>query len=171
MTFSIFYTNRFSTSLTGLWVCSNERAPTTPLQQSIRGIIESPPFYLGVRACAHSKIHGFIYLCRLFALFVTCSVVSFCCFFLLGLITNIFDLQHSCARCYFFLTKGIPSHLAIDSVTHIHTHQKFGYANPSWNSCCTHDTIPHRCRHLFWTFLSSFFFFFFLAPFFPSRFF
>ena len=57
--FSIFlYTNQFLTSLAGFWVCSNEWTPTTPLQQSIRGIIESPSFNIGVRACAHSKILG-----------------------------------------------------------------------------------------------------------------
>jgi len=69
----------------------------------------------------------------------SCSVVSFCCSFLLGL-SNILTFNTPSARCYYFflLTKGIPSHLAIDSLTH----QKFGYAKPSWNSCCTHDISP-----------------------------
>jgi len=57
-----------------------------------------------VRACAHSKILGFIYLCRLFALFVTCSVVSFCCSFLLGLSQTFLTFNTPCARCYFFFS-------------------------------------------------------------------
>jgi len=115
-----------------------------------------------VRACAHSKILGFIYLCRLFALFVTCSVVSFCCSFLLGLSQTFLTFNTPCARCYFFfLTKGIPSHLAIDSLTNTHTHQK--NAKPSWNSCCTTYPLSHRCRHLLdYSFIFFIFFLFWL---------
>ena len=178
MMFLIFCTDQFSTSLAGLWVCSNERAPSTPLQQSIRGIIDFPPIYLGVRACAHSKIPGFIYLCRLFC---TLRHHLLCCFFLLLFLTwtfkhfdlepNIFD---SCARCccccffFFFVSKGIPSWQSIPSHTHSLTHtQKIGYAKPSWNSCCTHDIPSPIVVAIFWTILLIFFFFFLLSPFPP----
>ena len=124
-------------------------------------------------ACAHLKILGFIYICLLFAL--TCSVVSFCCSFLLGLIT-IFDLQHSlCSMLFFFSHKkeypptwqSIPStHIPKNSVTKKKTILEF--------LLHTRHTIPIVVA-IFWTYLSSFFLFCFwllsLFLFFPSRFF
>ena len=66
---------------------------------------------------------GSLYLCRLFALFVILALL-----FLSVALSYLdfhkhFDLQHSmCSMLlFFFLTKGIPSHLAIDSLTHSHT--------------------------------------------------
>ena len=169
----IFCTDQFSTSLAGLWVCSNERAPTTPLQQSIRGIIEFPHL-LSWRACVRALEDPWVHIpLSLFALIViTCSVVSFCCSFLLGL--NILTFNTPCARCYYFFShKRNTSHLAIDSLTRTHS-QKFGYAKPSWNSCCT-TYPPPSLSPSFGLFFSSFSFFF-LAPvsillISPSRFF
>jgi hypothetical protein len=170
----IFCTDQFSTSLAGLWVCSNERAPTTPLQQSIRGIIELPPYYPGVRACTHSMVPGFIYLSFVCTLCHHLLCRFFLLLFLTWTFTNILTFNTPCAGCYFFfLTKGIPSHLAIDSLTH--TPQKFGYAKPSWNSCCTHDIPSTLLSPSFGLFFSHLFPFFFGSRFypliFPSRFF
>jgi len=95
----------------------------------------------------HSKILGFIYLCHLFALFViTCSVVSFnVALSYLDLSQTFLTFNTPCARCYFFFSQKeySPTWQSIPSHTHTHTHtkKKFGYAKPSWNSCCTHD-IP-----------------------------
>ena len=108
MMFSILRTDQF-TSLAGLWVCSNERAPTTPLQQSIRGIIESPPFLswrARVRALEDPWVHIHLsFVCTL------CHLL--CCFFLLLFLTwtfaNIFELHHSmCSMLFFFSQKEYP---------------------------------------------------------------
>ena len=106
MIFSIFCTDQFLTSLAGLWVCSNERAPTTPLQQSIRGIIESP------LACALARtrrslgsynsvvcLHSLSSLALLF-LSVALSYLDFRKHFWSSTL-HVLD-------AIFFLTKGIP---------------------------------------------------------------
>lgn len=164
----IFCTDQFSTSLAGLWVCSNERAPTTPLQQSIRGIIEFPHL-LSWRACVRALEDPWVHIpLSLFALIViTCSVVSFCCSFLLGL--NILTFNTPCARCYYFFShKRNTSHLAIDSLTHTHTLPKIRLCKTILEFLL-HDIPSPIVVAIFWTILLIFFFFFWL-PFLSSLF-
>ena len=146
----IFCTDQFSTSFSGLWVCSNERAPTTPLQQSIRGIIESLPHHIlaCMRACTR-RSPGFIYICRLFALFVvTCSVVSFCCSFLLGL-SNILTFNTPCARCYYFFSHKRNTLPLGNRLLHTHSHTPKIRLRITILEFLLHTTYPpHRCRHL-----------------------
>lgn len=97
----------------------------------------------------------------------------FCCSFLLGLITNIFESSTlPCARCYIFFSQKEypPTWQSIPS----HTHTKNSVTkNPSWNSCCTHDIPSQLLSPSFGLYFSSFFLFFFgsVIFFFPSRFF
>ena len=96
-----------------------------------------------------------------------------CCFFLLLFLTwtfaNIFELHHSmCSMLFFFLTKGIPSHLAIDSLTQTHTYHTKNTVTQNHLGILAAQP-PNRCRHLldyFFIFISSFFLALFLLPFF-----
>jgi len=129
-----------------------------------------------VRACAHSKILGFIYVCRLFALFViTCSVVSFCCSFLLGLSQSFLIFITPCARCYFFFSQKEypPTWQSIPSHKHTRTTPKIRLLKTILEFLLHNTTYPpHRCRHLLdYSFIFiSFFFGSVPIPFF-SRFF
>ena len=95
-----------------------------------------------------------------------------CCFFLLLFLTwtfKHFDLQHSlCSMLLFFFSKGIPSHLAIDSLTHTQTHtQKFGYRQNHLGILAAHD-IPPSLSPSFGLFFHLFLFLaLFLSFFFP----
>ena len=96
-----------------------------------------------------------------------------CCFFLLLFLTwtfKHFDLQHSlCSMLLFFFSKGIPSHLAIDSLTHTHRHTpKNSVTDKTILEFLLHTTYPHRCRHLLdYSFIFFFFWLCFYLFFFP----
>lgn len=132
---------------------------------------------LSWRACvvAHSKIPGFIYLCRLFALFViTCSVVSFCCSFLLGL-SNILTFSTPSARCYIFFSHKRNTLPPGNRFRHTHTHTPKNRLRKTILEFLLHTrhTLPIVVA-IFGLFFSHLFLFFlalFLPPFFPSRFF
>ena len=161
MIFSIFCTDQFLTSLAGLWVCSNERAPTTPLQQSIRGIIESP------LACALARtrrslgsynsvvcLHSLSSLALLF-LSVALSYLDFRKHFWSSTL-HVLD-------AIFFLTKGIPpTWQSIPSYKHTKntvTQNHLGIL------AAQHDIPSPSLSPSFGLFFHLYLFFFFLALF------
>jgi hypothetical protein len=165
-----FCTDHFSTSLAGLWVCSNERAPSTPLQQSLGRAIElSLSTLLSCRACARAHVEDI-------PLSFVCAPRRhlLCCFFWLLFLTwtfQHFDLQCfvSCARCYsflFFSQKEYP-HPSWQSIPSYTRPKNSVTQNHHLGILAAHTIYPPTSLWpsfgLFFFFVASAFLFFFLS--------
>ena len=85
-------TDHFSTSLAGLWVCSNERAPSTPLQQSLGRAIELSLSLSTLLSCVRARTHvEDSWVCIPLSFVCTLRRHLLCCFLLLLFLTWTFS--------------------------------------------------------------------------------